>query len=73
MIILYQNYNGRFKNSAFLSGFPQIKLSHLNMSHDVSSNTFYPPRGGGSTPYDGPYGEAPPGRGIFSGFMYMKG
>ena len=28
---------------------------------------------GGSTPYDGLYGEAAPERGIFSGLRYMKG
>ena len=27
----------------------------------------------GDTPYDSLYGEAPPGRGTFSGFRYMKG
>jgi len=27
----------------------------------------------GDTPYNGLYGEAPPERGIFSGFRYMKG
>ena len=28
---------------------------------------------GGSTPYNGLYGEAPPERGTLSGFRYMKG
>ena len=47
-----------------MSCFSQIKLSHLNMSHDVSSTSFYPLEGG-STPYDGLYVEAPPERSIF--------
>ena len=29
--------------------------------------------GGGGTPYNGPYGEAPRERGTFSGFSYIKG
>ena len=30
-------------------------------------------KGGGGTPYNGPYGEALPERGTFSGFSYIKG
>ena len=31
------------------------------------------PGGGAVTPYNGPYGEAPPERDTLSGFRYMKG
>ena len=33
----------------------------------------YTPPGGGGTPYNGLYEEAPPERGTFSGFKYEKG
>ena len=50
----------------------------LSCAHSLEQNggkrrKICAPPGGGDTPYNGLYGEAPPERGTFSGFRYIKG
>ena len=61
-----------------LAIFKTLELSQIFFSHFVriserGSKKNRPGGGGGGTPYNDLYGEAPPKRGTFSGFRYMKG
>ena len=48
-----------------VSGVREVYLSTGSFTSLVGSSYKLPGRGGGGTPYDGLYGQAPPARGIF--------
>ena len=60
------------KRPSFLSlNVPSFTRTRLSSHCAFTHLTLYIPEGG--IPYNGLYGEAPPEKGILSGFRYMKG